>query len=110
MAEAMMRLLGHQLEAGLLVDMASRDENAVGPEHHLLISPAARETNALLNQPSAESQTARSRLDQQQAQFGNRLVVLHDKDRADDLPVHLRNPATLPFGTIVVDEICHDPG
>src|SRR5579885_2861830 len=110
MAEAMMRLLSHQLEAGLLVDVTSRDENAVGPEHHLLIPSAARETNTLLDQTGAKSQTARARLDQQETQFGNRLVVLHDKDRTDNLPLHLRNPAALPFGTIIVDKIRNDPG
>src|SRR5579884_552659 len=106
----MMWLLSHQLETGLLVDVASRDKNAVGPEHHLLIPPAARETDALLDEARAQPQATGSGFDEQEPEFRDRFAALYDKDGANNFSIHLRDPAAFSFRIVIIDEIRHDLG
>src|SRR5262249_41777872 len=109
-AEAVVRLLGDEGEPLLLINMPRFGEHTVCPEHKFPVAATPRETNALLDEPGAQSQAARLRLDQQQAELGNCLAGLHDEHRADDLAVHLCDPATLARRVIRVDKICDDLG
>src|SRR6266511_5078074 len=68
LAELIVLPAADQLEAGLLVDVAGGDEHAVGPERDLAVARVAREAHAFLDQPRADAEPARLRLDQQEAQ------------------------------------------
>src|SRR5450755_4723480 len=61
LAEAPVRGLLRQLEAGPLVDPPGLGQHAVGPEHDLRISRAAREAKAFVDQPRPDPQPARRR-------------------------------------------------
>src|SRR3546814_6493506 len=60
-AEAVMALLVDQHEARLLVDAPRGVEHVVGPERDLPVAGAAREADALLDQPPADAEPARGR-------------------------------------------------
>src|SRR5947208_4762872 len=91
MAETVMCFLCNKLKSYLLIDMAGFHKDTIGPEHQFVIATASSETNTLLDETSTQAQAACFRFNQQQSQFGDRLAALHDKDRANDFPIHLRN-------------------
>src|SRR5690242_8484335 len=108
MAEAVMRFLGNQLKPGLLIDMASLYQDAIGPEQHFLIAPTTGEANTLFDEACAQAHAACLRFDQQKPEFSDGLTATHDKNRADDLSIHLSNPAAFAFMIVVRDEIRND--
>src|SRR5215470_2301521 len=85
LAAGMMRLLGGELEARLLVDAARGMKDVVGPERHALIAGEAREAQALLHQAPADAEAPRLGLHQQQAQLRDLVALAHNHDRAQDL-------------------------
>src|SRR6516225_2624827 len=93
MAETVMCFLSNELESYLLIDVTGFHENVVGPEHQFLVATASSEAYTFLNKASAQPQAACLGFDQQETEFGNRVAALHNKYRADNFPIHLRNPA-----------------
>src|SRR4051794_20493957 len=96
MAETLMGSLTDRCEAGASIDMARSHEGALGPEHHFLVAATTSKTDALFNQTGAQSQAACPGLNQEQAQLRDSVASLNDKNRADDLPIHFRDPAPFP--------------
>src|SRR5262249_21415403 len=74
----------------------------------LLVACGARETHAFLNEPRAEAEPARFRLDQQETKPRDFVGLLHQQDRPDVLPVALRAPAAVALGIALADEGGHD--
>jgi len=109
-AEAAVPLLGDQGEPRRLVDAPRRHQYVVGPQRDPAIADAPREADAFVDQTSADAETARCGLDQQQAQLGD-LVGLPDQEhRADDRAIALDDPAALALGIEVGDELAGDLG
>ena len=53
-----MRFLSDAPKTALLVNAPRREQLALGPQNHLSITRLARESDALVDQPSAQTQTA----------------------------------------------------
>ena len=66
------------------------------------------ELNALIRKPGAKAAPARSRIDQQEAQAGDLVGILHQKHRSDILAVHFGNPAAFAFRVVLADEVRDD--
>src|SRR5215469_6773521 len=107
-----MRLLAGEAEPRLLIDAASRDENALRPERHLAVARAPREAHALFDEPSTDAEAARLGLDQEQPQLRGGARLLHEKNRADIDAVALGDPAMLALGVIAPKklgrDLCHE--
>jgi hypothetical protein len=82
-------------EAGLLIQAARRIQVALRPQRDLRVAGLPREPDAFVDEPSADAEPARLRLDQQQPQLGDVLRFLDEEDRADDGAVALGEPAML---------------
>src|SRR5262249_13723871 len=95
MAEAMMRLLFDEPEAGFFIDMPGGVEHAVRPQRDLFVSRLPGEPYALIDQPFADAHPARARLNQQQAQLRHRLRLFDEEHGADDLAAAFGDPAPL---------------
>src|SRR3954468_21436551 len=96
--EAVVLLFLHELEAGALVDAAGRDQDALRPQCHLAVAPIACALEALLDQCATDAEPPRALLHLQQAQLGDLVGSLDQKDRADRLATHFRDPAVLACG------------
>src|SRR4051794_6665640 len=108
--EAVVLLFLHELEACALIDATRGDQDALRPQRHLAVAPLARILDALLDQRAADTESPRFLFHLQQPQLGNLVRGLDQKDRADRLAAHFRNPAVLARGVIVLDELCADFG
>src|SRR5215831_8433361 len=95
LAEGVMSLLLDQLEAGRLIDAASRDEHVVGPERQGPVTLGARKSDAFLDQPPADAEASRRRLDVEKAQFGNLICGTHEEHAADNFSLALGDPTLL---------------
>ena len=82
-----MRLARDQREAGVLIDLARGDQDALGPQRDPLVALLARGADALLDQRAPDAKAARVLLHQQQPQLGDVVGGLHQEDRADRLAV-----------------------
>src|SRR5262249_37779732 len=107
-AETRVRFFAGAHEAGFLVQMPRRKQLALRPEHDLLVPGLAGETDALSDEPLADAVSARGRFDVEQPQFGDRLRLVHEKDRACDRTVLFGNPATIAFRIEVLHELTDD--
>src|SRR5688500_13542920 len=94
-AKARVWLLADELEARRFVDPASRMKHAVRPERDPLVARVARKADALVHQPAPDAESAGLRLDEQEAELGDRVGLFHEKDRADTLAVDFSDPASL---------------
>ena len=94
LAKAAVRLGRHQHEAGVLIDLAGGDQNALGPQRDLAIAAGLRERDAFADQPLAEPLSAPGRIDQQQAQLGDVVAVPDQKYRADLDAVDVRRSSS----------------
>src|ERR1700680_152347 len=92
-AEALVSLLRKTPKTARLVNAPRRKQLALGPQNDLSITRLAGESDALIDQPSAQTQTARVRLDQQQTKLGDSWRLAHQKDAAQDLTASLGDPA-----------------
>ena len=83
MPKTAVRLAVDQGEAGVPIDFARGDQDALGPQRDFAIAALPRKGEAFGDQPSAESLSAPGRIDQQQPQFGDIVGVPDQKYRAD---------------------------
>src|SRR6266568_1056733 len=88
-AEGVVRLGGRAFESRMRVNAARREQVGLRPQRHGLVARLLRETQALVHQPLADSKAARLRVDDEQAQLGDRIGLLHHEGRADAFAVHL---------------------
>src|SRR5262249_55565090 len=107
-AEAVMRLFLNELETGLFVDMPGGGEQAVRPQHDLLVPRLPGEPQTFVDQALADAQPTRARFDQQQAQLRLRLRRLDEEPGTGDLAAAFGDPASLAFRIIVPNEFRRD--
>jgi hypothetical protein len=69
-------------EAGGGVDPARGDQDALGPEGDLPVARLPGEADALLDEPRADAEPARPRVDREQPQLGHRLRLPDEEHRA----------------------------
>src|SRR2546430_5562608 len=100
-----MRLLADKLEPGALVDAARRGQNALRPQGHGRIACGFCEAQAFLDQARAELQSSGPRIDDQQAELCDLVVLSDHEGRADALAVELGDPAALAARIEVFDEL-----
>ena len=82
----MSRLARGESEAGFLVNMAGSTQHAVGPQCDLGVSNIARKAHAVVDQPRAQTQRARLRSDQEQADTRDvGLIILPGCSKASSL-------------------------
>src|SRR4051812_16009637 len=91
-AEAVVRLLLEELEAGGDVDAAGGDEHVVGPQHHALEVGGTGEVDAGGDELGAEAEPAGPRVDQQQSQLGGVGVALLAEHAAGTAAVDVSDP------------------
>src|SRR5215510_4880785 len=108
LAEASALLARAEAKARLLVDVSRGGEHAVGPQRYSPIAAGAREGDAFSGQAPADAEPARGRLDQQEAQPGDLVGVLHQQHAADVLPVELGDEAALAARVEFVHEVGDD--
>src|SRR4029079_3134794 len=99
-----------QREAGVPVDVALGEQDALGPQRYPLVALLACSADALLDQRAPDAEPARLFLHKQQAQLGEGVGGSYQKDRAERLAVSFRNPAMLARRVIVLDELGADLG
>src|SRR5262245_52166210 len=109
-AEAAVTLLLPELEARSLVDAAGLDQDVVGPERQTRIAGPAREPDALVHEPAADAQAAGARVDQEQAQLGDRVLPPDAEHAARRLALDLGDPAGFAGGVVTLGVVGHDPG
>src|ERR1700681_3522885 len=93
LAEAPVRLGGHQNETGILIDLTGGDQDALGPQRDFAVTASLRERDAFSDQPCAQSLAATGRIDQEQPQFGDIVGLLDEKYRADLGAIEVGDPA-----------------
>src|SRR5437879_7813544 len=106
--EAVVRLLVHEAKARLFVDASGGMQHVVGPQREPAVAGLAGEAHAFAYKALADPEPARPGLDQEQAQLRDRLRFLDAKHRPHVLTVQLRDPAALPLGVVLADELGHD--
>src|SRR5690349_13657240 len=107
-AEAVMLLFRDTTEAGAVVDVACRDQDALRPQRDRLVAALAREADALFGQRAPDAEPAGFLLHEQQSQFRDPVLALDQKDRAGRFAVHFGDPAMLARGIIGFDELRGD--
>src|SRR4051812_18506681 len=88
--------------------MARGGELALRPERDPAVAGQPREADAFVDEPRADAEAARGRLDVEHAQFRDGSGLLHQEDRAGNLAISLRDPAALARGVEVLDELGGD--
>src|SRR5260370_33853421 len=101
-------LFAGKAEAGLFVYVPGRMEDALRPERNLSIACLPGKAHTFTHQAGADAQPPRRRLNQQQAQLGDGLRLFDQKDGACDLTIFLGDPAALPFGVVMLNELGDD--
>src|SRR5262245_13271829 len=107
-AEAVVRLLGHQAVAGRFVDVARGLQAAVRPQHDLPVALLAREALAFVDEALADPEPAGGGLDVEHPELRDGRRLLDQEYRPDDPAVALRDPAPLALRVEVVDELRDD--
>src|SRR5262249_14801398 len=79
LSEAVMLFFAHDLEPSLFVEVSCRMKNALRPKRHLAIARVPCKSDALFNQPLADSQATRLRFNMQQAQPCDFVRCLRDQ-------------------------------
>src|SRR4051812_1020666 len=85
LAEALVLLLVFEREARALVETAGIHQHVVRPQDHASIACPTREAHALVDQLSAEAETAVLRIDEQQPQLRDLRRLAHAEDGAGAL-------------------------
>src|SRR4051812_18297568 len=98
LAEAAVGLFSDQYEAGVLIDLAGGEQDALGPERDLAIAAGAREGDAFGDEALAEAVSASSGVDDEQPDFRDVVAMPHQEHRADRLAVDVGDPAAFPRG------------
>src|SRR3954467_12201745 len=99
-----MLLRRHEAETGRLVDAARGVQRFLRPEHDLAVPARPRECHAFGHELLAESEAARSRLDDEQPELRDRLRFGDQENAADVLAVALGDPAALARRIEMLDE------
>src|SRR5262249_17156601 len=94
--EAVMRLLGNELEPGSLVDPPRLHEHIVGPQHHVPIPCPPREPHTLVHEPGTDTVAPSTRLDQEQPELRGVVIRPYTKHAANRSTVDLGDPGVLP--------------
>src|SRR5438552_3452093 len=110
MAEAVVRLLGNQPEAGSGIDAASRQEDTLRPQANGVVTRLSSEGNQLIHQVAADAEPASIRLDQKQPQFGDAATGSDQEHTADRLTQPLSDPTALALRIEMLDEFGDDAG
>src|SRR5215469_2377187 len=108
LSEAVMLFFAHDLEPSLFVEVSCRMKNALRPKRHLAIARVPCESDALFNQPLADSQATRLRFNMQQPQPCDIVRCLRDKDSTNPCSILFRNPAAFAPRIVILDELRHD--
>lgn len=105
MAEAAMGFLGHQFEASGGIDLSSRQQNIVCPQHDASVADRPGMVDALINESSAKSESAGRRINQQDPQLCGVSGPLTTEDASRRNSVHFCDPgvfaARLEVGVVV---------
>src|SRR5581483_2263176 len=109
-AEAVVAVLAVQGESGPLVYPPGVGEDVVGPQGDLRVPGLAGEPEHLLDQPGADAQAPRPRLDEQQPQPRGRGVLAHAEHAARRAAVDLGDPGRLGRRVPAVQVVRDDPG
>src|SRR5262245_45550376 len=110
MAEAVVWPRMNQLETGPFVDMAGGQQDTIRPKSHSPVAGAPGKADTFIDQATAETQAAGAGLDEQQAELGHGFRLFNQEYRANIFAVSLRNPTSLPFRLIILEEFGHDAG
>jgi len=78
------------------------------PQDDLLVANSARESNALVDEPCSDSQSARLRFYKEEPQLGGLLAYPCQEDASDVLAIDLGNPTSIPGRVIALHEISRD--
>src|SRR2546423_10125854 len=105
-----MRLLRNEAESGALIDAARRGQIALRPQGHGRIACGFGEAQAFLDEARAELQSSGARIDDQQAELCDLVVLPHHEYRADARAIELGDPAALALCIAVLDELGADFG
>src|SRR4051812_47286894 len=89
MPEAAVRFFLRESESARLVDGTGGVEPTVGPQHDAPVAGGAGEREAFVDEPLAEAEAARGRLDQQQAQLRHPRRALHEEHAPHALAIPL---------------------
>ena len=108
MAEASVGLLFFQAKARSLVNTPGGDQQIVGPQHHFAVTRLAREADALVHQPAADTEPARLRIYQQHAQLGYPGGFCDQENRSHRRAFALGDPAALPLRIVTLEEPRHE--
>ena len=110
--EAVVGLLRDQHKAALEVEVASGDQRMVGPQPYAGVSGAAREREALVDQPPAEVVAAPIGMDEQDPKQRRALVlgIGHAEDAPHPPSVELGDPGGLEARVTAGGVVGHDPG
>src|SRR6266702_3047802 len=74
-AEHAVLFLLDEAKAGPLIDMARGVQHVVGPQRQRFVSGLSREPHAFLDQPRADAEPARMRLDQQRSRLASKFLM-----------------------------------
>src|SRR5262245_21241970 len=88
--------------------MARRGEHLVRPERNVPIALRTGEPDTLICKACAQAPPARDRINQEKAQAGDLLGILHETDGSDISAVHFGNPAAIVFRVVLTDEVGDD--
>src|SRR3569833_2857494 len=110
MTEAVVRLAGNSLNACSVEKMPHHKQDLLGPQHDLLVAHLSREIHALGHQSAPDAQASRFALHEQQPEFGGRHILGDQEDTANSLSIPLGDPATLPWGIELAEELNRDLG
>jgi hypothetical protein len=108
-ANAVIRLLTHEVKTGGLVNAARRDQHVVCPQCKIAIARPTRKADTLPDEPASNAEPTSPWLDKKQSQFGDFLAVPDEQHGADDFAISPGDPATLPPGIEILDKPHGDP-
>src|SRR5215471_10335871 len=103
-AEGVMPSAPDQPEARGLVDPPGRHQDALRPERDLAVADLACEAHALVDEPDADAEAARLRIDDEQPQLGHRARLPDQEHRAHHPTVLLGDPAPVRLRIAGADE------
>src|SRR5690606_5295444 len=110
MAVRVMVLLAHEPNSFRLIDPARCVQDAVRPQRDGVVTDRAREARALAHEPAPQSQAPGLWLDEQEPEAGNTgaLGVADQEDAPGEFSIDFGDPATLPRGVVMSNEVSYD--
>ena len=108
LGKTVVRFLFDFEKTGFGVDVAGRQQIALGPQPDLAIASGAGEVQQVVDQAHADALTARVRLDQEQTQLAHFLRGFDQEHTANRHAAPLGDPAVFMARIRVLDELGHD--